>query len=161
MIVAGDGEHAAMARARAGDVEDLILRTADFDGRGVPILLPQDPGQAGVAQVADLVKKLAGFVVSHERETGPKQTRALPLSSQWQHGNVEIVRGGWNADYLSQMEGAFTSRYSHDDAADASSGAFNYLSRSSEPVYESWRDQGGPFAPRRDYKNYGPDRGRW
>ncbi|HZL19811.1 MAG TPA: hypothetical protein VFG23_18900 [Polyangia bacterium] len=83
--------HAAMARVRAGDVEDLILRTADFDGRDVPILIPQDPGQAGVAQVADLVRKLAGFVVKHERETGPKQTRALPLSSQWQHSNIERV----------------------------------------------------------------------
>jgi predicted phage terminase large subunit-like protein len=120
--------HAILVRERAGAVEDLIRRTAADDGRRVTILLPQDPGQAGVAQVADLVKKLAGFVVRHERETGPKETRALPFSSQWQHHNVDVVRGPWNEQYLAQME-AFPNVWAHDDAADASSGAFNFFSQ--------------------------------
>jgi predicted phage terminase large subunit-like protein len=120
--------HAVMLRDRPAAVEQAILREAEIDGRGVPIVLPQDPGQAGVAQVADLVAKLAGHVVRTERPTGSKATRAEPLSIQWCHGNVKMIRASWNDDYLRQME-AFSSDGSpgHDDAPDASATAFNFL----------------------------------
>ena len=65
---------------------------------------------------------LAGLRAKAVRETGPKQTRAEPLSAQWQAGNVDIVEGPWNRDYLREMA-AFPSD-EHDDYIDASSGAF-------------------------------------
>ena len=70
--------HAVAIRDRPAGVEDLILRTAQLDGRGVTIVVPQDPGQAGVSQVQDLVKKLAGFIVTSERPTGDKATQTSP-----------------------------------------------------------------------------------
>ena len=126
--------HAIGIRKGPGDVDDLIVRVAASDGPTVQIVLPQDPGQAGVYQVNDLVKKLAGFPVKHEKETGPKEVRAKPLSSQWTHHNVDMLRGAWNAHYLSQME-PFPNPKVHDDAPDASSGAFNELN-SGRPILE-------------------------
>jgi predicted phage terminase large subunit-like protein len=85
-------------------------------------MIPQDPGQAGKDQVNSLTRHLLGYRVKSIRESGKKQTRAEPLSAQWQAGNVELVQGEWNKDYLLEMS-AFPSS-EHDDYVDASSGAF-------------------------------------
>lgn len=114
------------ARRRADEVRQLVLRTAANDGRLAKVGIPQDPGQAGKDQAASYVRELAGFTVFAERETGPKTTRAEPLSSQWQRNNVDVVRGAWNAEYFDQMEG-FPQAAVHDDAVDASAGAFNRI----------------------------------
>lgn len=85
-------------------------------------VIPQDPGQAGKDQAASLTKYLLGYRVKAVRETGKKQVRAEPLSAQWQAGNVEIVQGEWNKEYLLEMSSFPGS--DHDDYIDASSGAF-------------------------------------
>ncbi len=119
--------HATFLRAGPAAVEDLIRRTAELDGAAVPIVVPQDPGQAGKSQVSALVGQLAGFAVTSERPTGSKELRAQAFSAQWQHGNVDVVRGSWNEQVLSQL-GAFPGGFDHDDAVDACSSAFNRLS---------------------------------
>lgn len=113
-------------RKRTDSIRQMILKTAEIDGAGVKIRLPQDPGQAGVDQAASYLKMLARFDVTVDRETGSKETRADPFASQWQHGNVDVVRGEWNALYFSQME-AFPSTTKKIDAVDASSGAYKML----------------------------------
>lgn len=117
-----------LERKRADEVRKLVLRTAGNDGKAVKVVIPQDPGQAGVDQVRGYTSMLAGFAVSSDRETGDKVTRAEPLAAQWQGGNVDVVRGPWNAAYFGQMEG-FPAKGIHDDAVDASSGAFARLVR--------------------------------
>ena len=92
-------------RKNAADVRELIKRTASNDGRKVKIRLPQDPGQAGKDQAQSYVKMLTGFSVKIERPTGDKITRAEPLASQWQIGNIDVVRGIWNDDFFATMEG--------------------------------------------------------
>lgn len=112
-------------RKPAHIVRDTIRNVASQDKgkyKRVVIVLPQDPGQAGKSQVASLVSFLAGFNVKSVRETGQKKTRAEPLSAQWQAGNVDIVAGDWNSDFLREME-SFPSA-EHDDYVDATSGAF-------------------------------------
>jgi len=108
-------------------VREAIKNTASQDrndyGIRVITVLPQDPGQAGKEQAANMAVMLAGYRVETIRETGPKTTRAEPLSAQWQMGNVDIVEGTWNKEYLSQME-SFPSGNVNDDLVDASSGAF-------------------------------------
>jgi len=122
-FVIADGKY---LRRGAHVVREVIKNTAAQDkaqyGR-VIIVLPQDPGQAGKDQAASLTEMLAGYSVKSVRETGPKDTRAEPLSAQWQVGNVDIVQGVWNKEYLAQME-AFPTKGVHDDYVDASSGAF-------------------------------------
>jgi predicted phage terminase large subunit-like protein len=122
-----------VAHARKGqwgtDQRDAIIReTATLDQATyghVTQDLPQDPGAAGKSQAAAFVRLLAGFPVYTSTESGDKATRADPLSSQWNAGNVEIVRGTWNREYLDDMC-AFP-QGKHDHYTDASSRAFNRL----------------------------------
>ncbi len=116
-----------VVRLRGGphEVLEAIKNTASQDGYGVRIGLPQDPGQAGVAQATHMVSELAGYDVDTGRETGAKETRAAPFASQVNVGNVSLVRGDWNRLYLEEI-GAFPSG-SKDDQVDASSRAFQML----------------------------------
>jgi predicted phage terminase large subunit-like protein len=113
------------------DRRDAVIReTAERDaaryGRaGVTHVLPQDPGAAGKSQALAFTRLLAGLSVETERETGDKATRADPFSSQWNAGNVEVVRAPWNRAYLDEVL-AFPNG-KHDDQVDGSSGAFNRL----------------------------------
>lgn len=117
--------HVVKDQIEGPDVRRLIKTTAETDGRGVKISLPQDPGQAGKVQSKDMIAMLAGFVAQAEPETGDKVTRAEPFSAQCEAGNVYLVRGEWNDDYLDELclfpGGAFK------DQVDASSGAFGKL----------------------------------
>lgn len=113
-------------------VEALIANTASLDGRGVEISLPQDPGQAGKAQVATLIRMLAGYTARATPETGDKQTRFGPFSAQCEAGNVDVLRGAWNETWFSQLE-AFPEA-SHDDDADSTARAFNALSLAPPPA---------------------------
>ncbi|MHB8284425.1 MAG: phage terminase large subunit [Caulobacteraceae bacterium] len=110
-------------RDTPGEVERLIRNTASADGAGVDIALPQDPGQAGKAQVQALVRALEGFNVRATPETGDKQTRFAPFSAQAQAGNVSVLRGLWNETWFAGLEAFPEGR--HDDDADATSRAFN------------------------------------
>jgi len=118
-------------RKDANDVRLLIKKTAEADKKmfkklGVMILIPQDPGQAGKDQAKSLVAFLAGHKVITERETGDKETRAEPLSAQWNGGTVEIVAGPWNQRLISEMSSFPEGK--HDDIPDAASGGFNAIS---------------------------------
>ncbi len=83
-------------RAQLGPdgVEKRIEQTAELDGKSVSIRLPQDPGQAGKAQVKNFITKLAGFKVKAETVSGDKITSAEPFAAQVNVGNVKMLRGG-------------------------------------------------------------------
>lgn len=116
-----------VVRKRGGpeEVEQLILATAKADGRKVQISLPQDPGQAGKSQVANLGKQLAGYRVMATPETGDKATRAAPAAAQVNLGNVDMVRASWNAPFRAELA-AFPGG-THDDQVDAFARAFSVI----------------------------------
>lgn len=107
-------------------VERFILNITSQDGHDVEISLPQDPGQAGKSQVAQMVKMLAGFTVRSSTETGDKVTRFGPFSAQCEAGNVDVLRGEWNERWFTNLEGFPTAK--HDDTADSTSRAFEIVS---------------------------------
>jgi len=115
--------HVERLRGNPGEVEQLLRNTASADGKAVRIGIPQDPGQAGKAQAAYLVRRLDGFAVTAKSESGDKVTRFGPFSAQARAGNIKLVRGAWNEDFLTALEGF--PEAAHDDDADAASGAFN------------------------------------
>jgi predicted phage terminase large subunit-like protein len=78
--------HVVRARGKPDAIRELILETANFDGKRVRISLPQDPGQAGVWQADSLVKDLAGYSVEATPETGEKVDRARPFAAQVNRG---------------------------------------------------------------------------
>lgn len=102
-----------------------LKNTADRDGRGTRISLPQDPGQAGKTQALALVRMLEGHAVTTSPETGDKVTRAEPFAAQVNVGNVLMLRATWNSAFVEELRlfpnGAF------DDQVDAGSRAFEAL----------------------------------
>jgi predicted phage terminase large subunit-like protein len=90
-------------RGTPHQVEELVVNTAHRDGSRVIVAIPEDPGQAGKSQMAYLTRQLAGFHVISARETGSKATRAMPLASQVEAGNVSIAPGDWNQTLIDEM----------------------------------------------------------
>lgn len=105
------------------EVEATIKQKAQLDGYDTITSLPQDPGQAGVYQKAALSRALSGFSFEFTPESGDKQTRASPFASQVNVGNVRILRGEWNEEFLKEMQ-LFPNGV-HDDMIDSTSRAYN------------------------------------
>ena len=93
----------ARIRGTPHQVEELIVTTAQRDGTKVIVAIPEDPGQAGKSQMSYLTKQLAGYHVIASRETGSKATRATPLASQVEAGNVSMAQADWNRTLLDEM----------------------------------------------------------
>ncbi|RPD86282.1 terminase [Neisseria weixii] len=103
----------------------MLVNTASQDGRQVLQSIPQDPGQAGKSQVLHLTRKLQGYRVVSNPESGDKVTRAEPLASQINVGNVMMLRGDWNKGVIDEMR--IFPNGKHDDRIDACSRAYNEL----------------------------------
>lgn len=89
-------------RKGPADVERNILAAATRDGHNVAISIPQDPGQAGKAQIRALAVLLHGYNVRFTPESGSKENRAIPIAAQVEVGNVYLVRGEWNDAFLAE-----------------------------------------------------------
>jgi predicted phage terminase large subunit-like protein len=118
-------EHCSRGKGSANEAEQRIKNTASQDGKNVKISIPQDPGQAGKAQKLYFAKLLVGYDVRFSPETGSKEVRAEPLSAQAEAGNVKIVRGSWNRDFLDELCLFPNSMFK--DQVDAASRAFMEL----------------------------------
>lgn len=121
----------ARVRGTPHQVEELILKTAQKDGTKVIVAIPEDPGQAGKSQMSYLTRRLAGFHVISSRETGSKATRAMPLASQVEAGNVSIIRADWNRTLLDEMRDFPWGK--KDDQVDALVRAFTTLANRPRP----------------------------
>lgn len=126
------------ARVDSHAVSNMIKGEADSD-RNVMTCLEQDPGQAGVADVDNLTRMLAGYPVVSIPVTRAKEVRARPASSQWHAGNVRLVRGPWNEEFLKELEGFPPKKGGggKDDQVDGFSGAVNWLADSRNPSIRS------------------------
>lgn len=109
-------------------VESFVKNTATQDGHAVPVYLDQDPGSSGVADADNYVRLLAGWEVRVNKPSGDKATRAKPASAQCEAGNIKLLRGDWNEEFLNELEN-FTGidGDGHDDQVDCLSLAFNSM----------------------------------
>jgi len=119
-------------RVRLGSAEReaLIKRTAEIDGKSIIVGIEQEPGSGGKESAENTVKNLAGWRVRIDKPSGSESSKALradPYSVQVNNGNVVMKRGDWNVDYLSELSFFPYSKYK--DQVDASSGAFNILTK--------------------------------
>lgn len=121
-------------RRKSAQVRSALVSTAQTDGKMVKIEIPQDPGQAGKAQAESLINLLSGYRVTARIQSGDKITRAESFASQWQAGNVVLLKGPWNKEYIDYMDGF---PEGHDDYADASSSAFNAMNEGRIIDYEA------------------------
>lgn len=120
-------EDATVFRGSPNKVEETIKNTATQDGRKVIIGIEQDPGQAGKMEAQYQVRQLAGYDARVNPVHESKGTRAKPFSAQCEAGNVKIVRGPWNEDFLNELENFDGTTKTMADQVDAGSGAFMFL----------------------------------
>ena len=118
-------EHIVRDQVSPAGVERMLHATAEQDGKGVRVRLPQDPGAAGKSNAAHQIKLLAGWDVRAAPETGSKEVRATPVAAQAEAGNVKLVRGPWVEAFLEEV--SMFPNAAHDDQVDALSGAFAEL----------------------------------
>lgn len=105
--------------------EAAIKQTAQVDGTGIPVWHEQEPGSSGVESAQNTNLSLAGWDVRAERPTGSKVERAGPFSAQVEAGNIRLLKGEWNREYLDELRLFPFGKLK--DRVDASSGAFNKL----------------------------------
>ena len=103
-------------------VEISLKNTADVDGKDCKIRLPQDPGQAGKAQVKNFTKLLSSYSIHSLPVSGDKVVRAMPFAAQMNVGNVVMLKAAWNDDLISEFQ--FFPNGTNDDQVDAGSDAF-------------------------------------
>lgn len=125
-------------RARPKGVEDLIKQTAELDSRKVTIHMEQEGGSSGVNTIDHYRRVvLPGFSFYGDKKTSNKVERAAPLSAAAEAGNVKLVRGAWNEEFLDEIETFPFGR--HDDQVDAVSGAFEKLNNAKFGILDYYK----------------------
>lgn len=115
------------ARLTSEKVERLVQQTAAVDGIGVRIRMEQEGGSSGLAIINHYKRNvLLGYDFDGDRPTGAKEVRAVPVATAAESGNVFMVHGQWNKDFLDEIS-TFPMTGAHDDQVDALSGAFGIL----------------------------------
>ena len=105
--------------------EQIIRTTAEADGPYTYIWMEQEPGSGGKESAENTIRNLAGFSVYAERSTGDKTFRADPYSVQVNNGNVILMSGLWNRDFIEEHR--FFPYSTYKDQVDAAGGAFSKL----------------------------------
>ena len=121
-------EHVIRGQWSTGERRKVMRQAAEMDAAqfgSVLVYIEQEPGSSGVDSVQDEIRLLAGHPVFADRPSGDKDTRMLPLAAQAEAGNVYLLAGAWNDDFVDELCAIPNGRYR--DQADAAGGAFNRL----------------------------------
>lgn len=118
-------EDVQRGRWSPNEVETKLKNTASQDGLSVTVRMPQDPGAAGKADAATKTKLLAGYPLKVATVSGEKTLRATPAAAQAEAGNIKLVRGPWNKDFLDEVCSFPNAQF--DDQVDAFADAVNEL----------------------------------
>lgn len=118
-------EHIKRLQGSELEVNKALTSCAEADTRKTRISVPQDPGQAGKVQKRALAALLAGYHVKFSLESGAKEDRAKPLAAQAEAGNLFLVRGSWNEEFI--KEACLFPYGKWSDQVDAGSRAFGEL----------------------------------
>jgi len=107
-----------------------LKNIADQDqsmGQRCAIRFEQEGGASGKRDAYTLVTAMQGYDIMGVPSLKDKIVRAKPLAAQALAGNVKLLRGAWNDEFLSQLHGFGESDQPHDDIVDAASGCYNDL----------------------------------
>jgi predicted phage terminase large subunit-like protein len=116
---------AVQHQAAITDADRLMLNKASQDGRQCAVRWEIEGGASGKRENHRLIQMFAGYDCRGDRPEGDKITRAKGLAAQAEAGNVKLVRGDWNEEFLNHLHNQ--PQLAHDDLMDAASGAFNDL----------------------------------
>lgn len=111
-------------------LEKLFIQTCSLDrdrakqlGARFMVRWEIEPGSAAKRDSYRMTTNLAGYDAKGKNFKGDKLTRARALAVQAEAGNVKILKGSWNSEFLSHMHGQ--PDLPHDDIMDAAAGSFN------------------------------------
>lgn len=102
-----------------------MAERARAEGSAFMVRWEQEPGSASKREAARLAHLLSGLDARAIVSQGDKIARARAMSAQAEAGNISLVEGVWNEEWLNHMHGQ--PDLPHDDIMDASAGAFNAL----------------------------------
>jgi predicted phage terminase large subunit-like protein len=105
--------------------EQIIKQTALADGREFEIGIEQEPGSGGKESAEATVRNLAGFVVKKDLPHGDKVYRAEPFAVQVNEGNIMLLRGEWNHEFIEEFR--FFPFGNFKDQVDATAAGFNLI----------------------------------
>ena len=114
--------------------ERVIKEVAHADGPDTLIYVEQEPGSGGKESAEGTIRNLSGFSCRADRPTGDKTWRADPYSVQCNNGNIMMLNGEWNHEFIEEHRNFPFSTYK--DQVDAAAGAFNKLTGKRE--VKSW-----------------------
>lgn len=110
-----------------------MKQTTQMDGFETTVWVEQEPGSGGKESAEITIKDLAGYIVYAERVTGSKEIRAEAYSAQVEIGNVYLVEGPWNKEFIDEHETFPAGEFK--DQVDSASGAFNKLVEGDDQFY--------------------------
>lgn len=122
-------------RDRPHAVEKLVLETAQNDPPNTLVVIPCDPGQAGIAYSNGLKVKLAelGIPCKIVKANKSKLLRFKPFSSLSEAGVVRFVKAEWLDEAYEELENFNGAKNNgHDDICDAISDAVFALNTRTE-----------------------------
>jgi predicted phage terminase large subunit-like protein len=123
----------AAIRKPDDDVEELVRQTAVEDGRGTPVYIEQDPGQAGKAQIRNYQRRVLSGFACHSGMTrmkgkpAAKEVRARPVAAAVGNKLVRVDATCSNLRLFLDQCSMFPMDGVHDDCVDALSGAHNAI----------------------------------
>lgn len=114
---ADERERILKSCAEADDLTENTPRTI--------VRVEQEPGSGGKESAESTVRNLAGHSAGKDRPIGDKVYRADPYSVQVNEGNVLLLRGEWNHEFIEEHR--FFPFSTYKDQVDSASGAFKEL----------------------------------
>jgi len=115
-----------MGPARANVALRNIAQQDQMNGEHVAVRFEQEGGASGKRDTYNIITNMQGYDIKGVPPQGDKVTRAKPLAAQALAGNVKLLRGKWNDEFLTNMH-AFPDPDYHDDIPDAADGCYNEL----------------------------------
>jgi predicted phage terminase large subunit-like protein len=106
----------------------MILDCAERDGKDVMIVLPQEPGQAGLRLKEHYEKMLQGYPLTFYPQSQNKRVRAHPYAAHANKRGLYLVEAEWNSQFIDEhcvFTGMATSV--KDDSVDVGGMAYRYL----------------------------------
>ncbi len=116
--------------------ETVIKQTAEADGKLVTVVTEQEGGSGGKDSAQRTIRMLAGWKVYADpvSKAGSKVERSGPFRAQAEAGNVVLVRGDWNEEFLRHAHNFGPKASALIDLFDAAVGGFNWLSRQGSSI---------------------------
>lgn len=130
-------ENVIRYRKQPDNVLREMVKTAHLDGLTVPVSIPKDPGQGGIAANRFYIANLTehGLIARSIVQSGHqgKVHKFLPFSALAQAGLVKVVRDTpddrWNDEYFTELEQFTGGRNEKNDQVDATSDGINQICR--------------------------------